>query len=696
MATELETVSYSEFVASLPVAEDFADGDKTVLAGSTVRKMDKDVQLQKTAENVINNGFAPSKKSFDDFVYRSHGFDRREIPFISGSYLSKADGSIVVYAAGYYTDYVDITSDYKFCITAATAALTCIVAVYDENKDFVVSIGKGSSGVNLDWDDVVVDSSKIKEDFPSAKYLRFGSFNKKSSRVIEMARAYSSDEGFDALDTKIVTNKVDETYKTVGTLGEEIAVIDGYFLESNTGNQAATSGCQCTDFVDVDGIKAFNIIGKSMYNVAIMCIYDSEKRFLKSYGHETGETIEWTNRKIFVDELKLEFPFFKYARFSTINTPLTVQTFTPSSLDEVYAELKNGLKAQSNSVYGSYASAGITTLETHGFIHKSTGAFTEYSACDSTDFVDITPFKGKVLAVTGEANYNTCMMALYDSNKTFLESFGKTNLSEFVVWTAEKVVIDDLLEAYPTLKYLRFSGFNTGSVKPLNISLFSPFNTDDLVADALKCNSLYGKKWVACGDSYTHGGNVPVDPVTGLHKSYPYWISERNKMNLVMMAKSGETIHNRSDSTNEFTPTRYLSIPSDADIITLSWGLNETDVTIGDSSSSDDTTLWGAFNKVIGFILENNPKCKIGIIIQDGWMTQTISDAEKAIGKYWGIPVLDLKFDDNIPLGIYGRPGVSQDAASARNSVFMDNSNHPTEEGHKYRSSYIENWMRSL
>lgn len=673
----------------------FRTGDAIPVDGpSGTAKMSKDDLLRETAENAVNSGVAAGKDSFDKFRYRKYGANKKIVNFIKGSYLSKSDGSLVENSNGYYTDYVDITNDFYFCINAKTAVLTCMVAVYDANKDFLSSVGNGTDA--LDWNDVVVSSAYLKSQNPTAKYLRFGSFNKVGSYVYQMDSVYDSDSGFDALQKNITGNKIDATAKTTGTLGTYYPVTNGKFLGYTEGDERSSEGCQCTDYIDISGIECFNVIGKSQYDVAIMCIYDGNKNFLASFGHTTGETIEWTNKKIFVDELKLEFQLFKYARFSTINTPLIVQTFTPSSLDEVYSELKNGLKEQSNSVYGSYTSSGITILETHGFINKNTGVFTEYSAAVATDYVDISTYRGKILAITGEANFDTCLIALYDSSQNFIDSFGKTDLRVAVVWTAEKVVIDDLLETYPTLKYLRFSGLNTSSSKKLNISIFSPFNTDDLVDDVLKSNSLYGKKWVACGDSFTHGGNVAIDPVTGLHKSYPYWIAQRNKMNLVMMANSGETIHNKDDSTNKFTPTRYLSIPSDADIITLSWGLNETGVTIGESSSSDDTTLWGAFNEVISFILANNPKCKIGIIIQDGWMTQTIADAEKAIGEYWGIPVLDLKFDKNVPLGIYGRPNVSTDAINDRNSVFMDATNHPTEDGHKYRSTFIESWLRSL
>lgn len=55
MANEIEYVNFKDFVDSLPAADDFAAGDKSVLSGATLRKMDKDVQLQKTAENTFGS-----------------------------------------------------------------------------------------------------------------------------------------------------------------------------------------------------------------------------------------------------------------------------------------------------------------------------------------------------------------------------------------------------------------------------------------------------------------------------------------------------------------------------------------------------------------------------------------------------------------------------------------------------------------
>lgn len=77
-------------------------------------------------------------------------------------------------------------------------------------------------------------------------------------------------------------------------------------------------------------------------------------------------------------------------------------------------------------------------------------------------------------------------------------------------------------------------------------------------------------------------------------------------------------------------------------------------------------------------------------------MNEKYANAVKEICKSWGIPVLDLKFDTSITAGISGRPGMNSEAMSLRDKVFALSNNHPSVEAHKYRSTIIENFLRSL
>ena len=86
-------------------------------------------------------------------------------------------------------------------------------------------------------------------------------------------------------------------------------------------------------------------------------------------------------------------------------------------------------------------------------------------------------------------------------------------------------------------------------------------------------NILYGKKWVACGDSFTYKGYATTDGFdesvykyqdgrfVGKNIVYPYIIGLRNNMDIVNIATGGQTM---AASDNSFM-TRYADIDADAD-----------------------------------------------------------------------------------------------------------------------------------
>ena len=231
----------------------------------------------------------------------------------------------------------------------------------------------------------------------------------------------------------------------------------------------------------------------------------------------------------------------------------------------------------------------------------------------------------------------------------------------------------------------------------------------DLTAILERSNVLYGKKYVACGDSFTAG---PFDEKTAdtwdedtqSYKTYPWWIAQRNGMTLVNMAHSGMRLTNLDDTMRAFSVSDYLDIPADADYITLMFGLNETNIgnkglLIGNPWDETNATLWGAYNIVFEHILTNCPYAKVGVIIADAWMTEEYANAVKEICAYWGIPCLDLKGDDSIPMGISGRyEKVAVKAKDLRDAAFQksEEDQHPNPKAHEYRSTIIEDFLRSL
>ena len=226
-------------------------------------------------------------------------------------------------------------------------------------------------------------------------------------------------------------------------------------------------------------------------------------------------------------------------------------------------------------------------------------------------------------------------------------------------------------------------------------------------------NILFGKKYVACGDSFTEASNLGKDHYDDelkCYESYAWMIAKRNGMIYAPDAIGGSRMINVDDGARyPFSLDRYKHIPEDADYITLMFGLNESnfcekDSTKGTIGSTDNTTVWGAWDTVLEWILTNRPKARVGIIIPDAWLSQSYAKTLIDIANYWGVPYLDLGGDPKVPLMNGGRrsgSGVtcSEKAAELRNrqhyQSYPDDA-HPNYDGHVWRSTVIEDFIRSL
>ena len=228
-------------------------------------------------------------------------------------------------------------------------------------------------------------------------------------------------------------------------------------------------------------------------------------------------------------------------------------------------------------------------------------------------------------------------------------------------------------------------------------------------------NVLYHKKIAFCGDSFTEAvnlGKTLYDNFIGCYKSFGWRIANRNKMQLYHDGISGSTMHVvNNENPNDrypFAYERYKNVPVDCDYIILQFGLNESniadsDTTKGTKDSTDTTTMWGAWNTVLGYLIENHPTARIGVIMSDAWMPQSYYTTLKEICEWWGVPLLDLGGDTNVPVMNGGRRVgsglvLNPKVAELRNATFYnaDGDAHPNDKGHEWRSTVIENWIRSL
>lgn len=469
---------------------------------------------------------------------------------------------------------------------------------------------------------------------------------------------------------------------------------EGYL--NTSGAAVSHSGAGCTDFISVNVGDVFIWSGSidPKYNYAV-CEYDVNKNFI---GGDALISVSYT----LVNNVKYTVKKGSYIRICTLSK-------SKSSLVKTKEYI--GINTINNKTDEYMANA------TAGYINKTNGQFVSDSNSRVTDFMPVNA--GEIFLVSSQARYNTCGVAYYNTSKTFISSTLCNSDSTAYVASGEEITIP------AGVAYARFGTYGYSSY-PLVIQKLEQLplkhsvqRLSEMMSDVQPAgNYLAGKKYVACGDSFTEGDFTNYVDANGksaknsdaydndmkMYKTYPYWIAKRNSMTLVNEAKCGSDFTNISGASNPFSASRYTAIPKDADYITIMFGLNETAIgddssLIGTSSDTTNATLWGAYNVVFEYLITNMPFAKIGVIIPDAWMTTNYSNAVKEICKHWGIPYLDLKGDDSVPMLIGGRYNtVSSKAKSLRNSAFQVSSSdsHPNLEAHKYRSTIIENFIRSL
>lgn len=222
-------------------------------------------------------------------------------------------------------------------------------------------------------------------------------------------------------------------------------------------------------------------------------------------------------------------------------------------------------------------------------------------------------------------------------------------------------------------------------------------------------NPLWGKHYHACGDSFTAGSYVTdFDKATGEPLTANFLVAKYNNMKFTKDAIGGSDTANVAGASKPFSVDRYLTIPEDTDYLTLQFGLNEVDIasepsTLGTSADSTNTTMWGAYNTVLQWILTNRPNAKVGVIISDAWMNETYANALIDICKFWGVPWLDLGGDPQVSLNIGGRRGGSgitlgDTAKSLRDNQFRISSSnaHPNAAANRWRYTALQEFLRRL
>lgn len=492
--------------------------------------------------------------------------------------------------------------------------------------------------------------------------------------------------------------------------------LDKLYLVIDSGFAVSDETSQSTDFIPVTSEDSFKVTAYYRYTTTPICEYDASKKFIRSIFAEVSSSGASVNNYAYKPSEDAV-----YVRFSSYgNVPLKVYKYVQKTLDDELASLRNNINDLSENLPESlgYTYALQNYPVEPQYLDGTNGRPFSVEGAQATDFIPVT--NGDAFKVTAFYQYASAPICEYDASKTFIRSPIEPYASGATITDYDYTPSEDAV-------YVRFSSNVGGKAlkvykyvqKTLEMELSSLRADNELLKAS---NILYGKKYVACGDSFTEGTYTRVMDSDGLvgknspylydsemevWKTYPYWIAKRNGMTLVNEAISGSTMAlskehldgtQSIDYRDPFSLERYKNIPKDADYLTLMFGLNEGNTPIGTLEDTDNRTIIGAYNVVLEYLITNLPHCRIGIIVSDAWLSEELSNAIKSVSQYWGIPCLDLKYDPKIPLLIGGRDGVSAKAVALRNSQYQltAEDSHPNVENQKLRSEIIENFLRSL
>lgn len=351
---------------------------------------------------------------------------------------------------------------------------------------------------------------------------------------------------------------------------------------------------------------------------------------------------------------------------------------------------------------------------TEGYIAES-GNFVSNSSWRCTDFI---PCNAEILYFTCNDNgtrkpWGMSYVASYDAAKNLVSHvntisdgvYTGTNENGFVrfAYKENDARTDYMLSADASYEYVehKVDYKIKGSALPAEIARNGS-------------NVLYGKKYTACGDSYTAGAfdgspDTSYLDENGVLKTYHYFIGKRNAMEVLNHGVSGSIMALNKDYvagtiTNPnmdqpFAHQRYMEVPLDSDYITLAFGINDASRTnLGTIDDTTNETFYGAWNVVLDYFLQNAPFAKIGIIIYTP--NRDYHDAILAIAKKWGKKVLDFSGEDSgLPWFMPERIGMPAEINAKYKELYRvsdTNRTHPSWQAHEYESTIIEDFLRSL
>lgn len=437
-------------------------------------------------------------------------------------------------------------------------------------------------------------------------------------------------------------------------------------------------------------------VAKNTYNYEVRCyFYDKDFNYLD---------------QSFVSQISsnplVALPFaWKYIRFRFAKADQSQTLTTQEVIDNVSITFeKNPLLKNSGLEKGTNLLNAAKYLD--GYLNGANYPYTR---------VETGSYKSTFIPITNGTTY--CInkfrkFALYDKNMMYVaSSFIDTSTTNHTFTATFDGYVGFSWNTSNNYMVVGTSGSYTPYIEKLPdyVQLQNVSNLTSLIEGT---NILVGKKYVALGDSFTHGdfSDSPTNDYTiesgtysGEYKVYPFLIGNRNLMTVSNLAANGMTITNVNGTSNNYLSNAVLEqIPEDTDYITIKIGINDNhqNASIGSINDNTSTTFYGSWNRVMNYLITNYPEAKIGIIVSNGITNADYVTATIAIAKKYGVSYINEANDDRVPLLIRTlRNDVAASIKTLRDNdweVLPGTNGHPNAKCHEYESTIIENFLRTL
>lgn len=310
------------------------------------------------------------------------------------------------------------------------------------------------------------------------------------------------------------------------------------------------------------------------------------------------------------------------------------------------------------------------------YYNATNGALTTYNGYNASDFIEVEEGVNYSWNSPGHFCY-------WDENKQYVNGFNGNVTSKTI----------------PTnmgIKYITFSiatnaldttMFVKGNLPPTYIPYKKYYQLNDSIVIQNTAHKLSGLKWNVLGDSITSTNYA--------NKRYWEYISDETGIQVNNYGISGSRVAVWPGHDQPMC-IRYANMTDDADIITVFAGTNDfsNSVTLGDITSTDTGTFYGALNVLCKGLIEKYPGKRIGFItpIQrygvpfDDSKWQSYQNAIKEVCGKYSIPVLDGTKE--VGLAISSVPSIKD--------KYTIDGLHLNDEGHKIFARRVLSFIESL